>query len=365
MRCNGRHILSFALLLSVLCSCSVRENQGGGSDEPDGKTAAGIGGHTVPKRLMLAGLQAMDSARAAAPVVVDRMLAQAFDSIPETEYVPMSRRSELGLPDSAISAAKLAEKFGLDGVLSLRVARFGSVVGVDMGVIEPVSGREIFRDRAFSFIRYRDQDGTLLFGPALYEALDRLIHRLAKRPDSERMTASAQPILISNVVIDRDDALGKIAANREKISTDGVRALGDFMRLKYPELVVFDYDSRSRVYETVGVGMVEDHEPVNNLEREAMFNLDLPYYLTTEIVPAAGDSVEIGAEVRYILSSGSDSLVTSERRRYPRLQFERSTLVKDVVTEILEVADEALLRHANRIRAAYPPNAGLQSVPGK
>lgn len=299
----------------------------------------------------------MDSAKAAAPVVVDRMLVQAFDSIPETEYVSITRQGEVGAgasgSDTAISVEKLARTFSLDGTISLRIARFGSIVGVDMGIFEPISGKEIFRDRAFSFIRYRDQDGTLLFGPALYEALNRLVHRLEKLPDSDYLAVSAQPIIISNVVIGRDSALGKIAANREKISTDGIRALGDFMRLKYPELVVFDYDSRSRVYETVGIGMVEDHAPVRDLERNAMFNLDLPYYLTTAILPAAGDSVEVRAEVRYILSPRTDSLLISESKRFPRLQFERSTLVKDVVTELLEIADEALLRHADQIRAAY------------
>lgn len=299
----------------------------------------------------------MDSAKAAAPVVVDRMLVQVFDSIPETEYVSITRQGEAGTgasgSDTAISVEKLARTFSLDGTISLRIARFGSIVGVDMGIFEPISGKEIFRDRAFSFIRYRDQDGTLLFGPALYEALNRLVHRLEKLPDSDYLAVSAQPIIISNVVIGRDSALGKIAANREKISTDGIRALGDFMRLKYPELVVFDYDSRSRVYETVGIGMVEDHAPVRDLERNAMFNLDLPYYLTTAILPAAGDSVEVRAEVRYILSPRTDSLLISESKRFPRLQFERSTLVKDVVTELLEIADEALLRHADQIRAAY------------
>lgn len=346
-------LAAVAFLLLALCSCSVRDNQGGEGGDAKNDTTMKKAAHQVPKRVMLLGVQAMDSAQAAAPVVVDRMLAQAFDSIAGTEYLPMSRQAEVRGTDSTLSVEKLAQELKLDGVLSLRVARFGSIVGVDMGVFEPVGGKEIFHDRAFSFIRYRDQDGTMLFGPALYEALDRLVHRLARRPDSERLVVSAQPIIISNVVIDRNEELGKIADNREKISTDGIRALGDFMRIKYPELVVFDYDSRMRVYETVGVKLVEDHAPVKDLERNAMFNLDLPYYLTTAIVPADGDSVEIRAEVRYILSPRSDSVIAAESRRYPRLQFERSTLVKDVVTQLLEVADEALLRHADQIRAAY------------
>lgn len=347
---NANSFCAGLLLLVALCSCSAQDNKG---IRNAGDATASVAANGVPRRVMLLTVQALDSARAADPAIVDRMLVQAFDSIPEIEYVPASRRADVSAEqgDSGVTVARLAEELDLDGVISVRVARFGSVVGIDMGVFDPAGG-VIFRDRVFSFIRYRDSSGIKLFGPALYDALERAARRLAKLPDSERIVVSAEPLIVSNVVIDRDEALGRIAENREKISTDGIRALGDFMRVKYPEFVVFDYESRSRVYETVGVLMVEDHEPVNDLERRAMFNLDLPYYLTTGFFPA-GDSVEIRAEVRYVLSPQSDTALFSESRRFPRRQFETSTMVREAVTQLLEVSDEALTRFADRVRDEY------------
>lgn len=347
---------SFVLLLFVACAflgCAT-------GDSSDGRKVSLPGHPSKATRLLLVSAETSDSARVAEPVVVDGMLAQAFDDIPEATYVTLEEQQAVQAKagDSAVAVATLASELNANGLIALRIARFGSVVGVDMRVFDPVSGEAIFQDRAFSFIRYRTDEDVKLFGPALYEALQRLVYRMNKRPDTEQLVVAAQPIVVSNVVIERDQKLGKISSGREAISTDGVRALGDFMRAKYPEFVVFDYESRGRVYETVGVKLVEDHAAVSGLERSAMFGLDLPYYLTTGIYPAPNDSVDIRAEIRYVVSANSDTVVHAASKRFLRTSLETSTMVKDVVTQVLEVADDVLEHEADRILKEYAQSIG-------
>lgn len=351
-----QHILQAILALLVagtLVACAAGENGEGNSGKV--KPVSSPGAVSQPKRLILVSADASDSASLATAATLDAMLDQAFEDFPDQTYITLEEQAEVqnAAGDSVVQVADLATSLDADAVIALHVARFGSVVGVDMRVFDAATNQPLFQDRAFSFIRYRTSDDTKLFGPALYEALQRLVYRLNGHPDTEHLFVSAQPLIISSVVIDRDPRLGKIASTREAISTDGVRAMGDFMRAKYPELVVFDLESRSRVYEMVGVALVEDHAAVSDLERDAMFRLDLPYYLTTSIRSAPGDSVDIQAEIRYVTGPRSDTLVDSASRRSALSSLETSTLVKDVVTQILEVADIVAERQADRLIDEY------------
>ena len=342
-------ILQGIIISLVALGCASGENgKGGEGEESHEEKKEGWG------RIALVDILTHDSAKAAAPEIIDAMLRQAFDSIPDVEYISFSEQFKVAPEgDSAVSVEKLVSGLNLDGLLAMRVARFGSVVGVDMRLIDPKTDNVLFQDRAFSFIRYRDEDHSLLFGPALYEGIDRLARRMNHQPDTEEFSVSAEPLVVGSVVIPRDPALGNIADERVKISKDGVRALGDFARFKFPQLVVVDYESRSKMYETLGLASVEDHVPVGNLERQALFNIDIPYYITASILPAPGDSVEFGVELRYVTGVSSDSLVDEERMRVEQLRFETATTDKDAISLLLSLAENVLIRHAARLEDDY------------
>lgn len=360
---NGWLASGIALLAALtFTACAAGDNGGDapGRDNPgDGTADNGVTGKpTMPTRLILASVQSTDSAASAIPAVLDGMLTQAFDSIPGITYLPLSEQEKFRADvrsegDSAVPIDRIVDGLSADGVISLRIARFGSLIGVDMGVYDPVSGEPYFHDRGFSFIRFRTDNDTKLMGPALYEALQRCVGRWLKIPDFEELVISARPLIVTNVEIGRDPGLGMISEKRVEISKDGVRAMGDFMRAKFREFVVLDYESRSRVYETVGLALVEDHSAVGDLERDAMFRLDIPYYLTTGVYPAAGDSVEIRAEVRYVTSRSADSLIDSESRTFARANLESSEVLKNTISAILKVADAAMERQADRLRREY------------
>ncbi|MCB0711265.1 MAG: hypothetical protein KDD67_02930 [Ignavibacteriae bacterium] len=338
----------FLTLVPLVGSCAAGDS--GGSD---GKEEGG----SVGGRVALVEVLSHDSAKAAQPTILDGMLRQAFDSIPDVSYVTFSERgTKIPGSDSGVSVADLAKQLDLAQVLSIRVARFGSVVGADLRSVEPASGKLLFHDRAFSFIRYRDQEDNLLFGPALYEAVERLVWRMGKRPDSEHLVVSAEPLVVGSVVIARDPALGKIEKDRVEISKNGVRALGDFARVSFPEFVVFDYESRSRLYETVGLAAVEDHEPVGNLERSALFKLDIPYMLSASITPGTNDSVRFRVEFYRVTGNQSDTLLDFEEQQMEIKLFNTATTERDAVGLLLELAKNLLTRQAGDIRSRYATN---------
>lgn len=332
-------------LVFLLVSCASEGN--GGNRSASGDTASALRPTISDGSFALVTLEADDSAAAATVPAVDAMMRQVFDSVGTGSWVSVAEAGLSGAESTELLSAR-AEKAGLDYLVALRIARFGSVVGGDFRVVAP-DGSLIHHDRAFSFIRFREKDGTKLFGPALYELLQRLVHRMqgdivGTMPDGRIVVADAHPLVIGSVIIPRDSALGRILDQREPISTEGVKALGDFLRFKYPEFIVFDYESRTRLYELFDLALVEDHEPVGDIERQAMYTVDIPYYLVAEIAPVGSDSIAIGVEVRGVTSVRTDSVVAVGGATYLRELFETSDMERDLISEILVISEEVVRR---------------------
>lgn len=342
-----------ATLLIIGCASGDGQESGSDSERPSPRGHESL----FEGRLALVSVQTDDSSTLATSPVVDGMLGQAFDSLDDVEYVSIAETGLEGRTGGAVDS--VAAGLELDGGVALRIARLGSVVGVDLRIVDPVSGEVLHHDRTFSFIRYREKGGAMLFGPALYEALYRHVLRIGAEPvgsmpDGRVIVAGAEPLVIGTVRIERDSSLGRILDNRVEISRDGVRALGDFIRYRFNEFVVFDVDSRARLYGVVGLEMVEDHEPVGNLERQAMFSVDVPYFLTTGIGRPGGDSIEFSARLHRVTGPDSDVVVDSAFRRYEYSLFQTTTTVRDAIAELLVVSEELLRRAGERIRKDYP-----------
>lgn len=352
-RIHSRYLCLLApllLLLPALGSGGCGQNQSGSSGEEIAETNDQV---NLDRRVALVELQVNDSASLATNLVVDGMLRQAFDSAGILDYVDLRAQQAAIGSDSGVSIVRLVTDLELEGIIVMRVARLGSVVGVDLRMIDPRENRLLFHDRAFSFIRYRDEEGSMLFAPSLYEAINRLVARMAAIPDNERLQVSAEPLVIANVVIGKDSTLGRIATNRSEISHDGVRALGDYARWKFPSFIVFDVESRLRLYETQGLALVEEYKPVGNLERQAMYGVDVPYYLSASIETVENDSIQITTSLYFVDSPASDTLIDSERARFAPTFFENSQVSKHVIAALIEVADILLTRQAERIESDY------------
>ena len=326
------------LCLAACASGDSQESKGDPEGVPNGVPKA----PAFQGRIALLSLQTDDSSSVATAPVVDDMLAQAFDSLDAIEYVTLSESGLGGTSGASVDSA--ASALDLAGGLALRIARLGSVVGVDLRIVDPSTGQVLYHDRTFSFIRFREKGGAMLLGPALYEAVYRHVLRIDGEevgllPDGRTLVAGAEPLVIGAVQIERDSTLGRILENRVDISRDGVRALGDFVRYRFSEFVVLDVASRSRLYEVVGLEMVEDHEPVGNLERKAMFSVDVPYFLTTWIRRPDGDSIEIGARLHRVTGPESDEVLDSTARRYEYSLFQTTTTTRDAIAELLSVTE--------------------------
>jgi hypothetical protein len=304
-------LILMLLLVAALIACA-------GSNEKTGRTEAvpqsGLWKESRPMRLLLGSSLARDSAAIITEFYVDQAIRQATDSIAAADYLTINYRDSLAMiavkeGKEGVPFAELGEKLKLDGIIVTHFARFSSVLGVDIRIVDPKTQKDLYHDLEFSMIRYRDSSGTMLLGPAIYDAVRKGLGRFFGMPHTPSAPIATEPLIMACVVMDQDPKLGRLATMRDKLSYLGVGALGEYGRSAYPELVAFDIASRNQVLRMVNVGEVADYLPMNDLERQALFNLDIDRYVTTIITPITGDSAQVRVEIRSVVSPTRDTLV--------------------------------------------------------
>ena len=226
-----------------------------------------------------------------------------------------------------------------------------------MRIVDPKTGKNLYHDLEFSMIRYRDSSGTMLLGPAIYDAVRKGLGRFFGMPHTPSAPIATEPLILASVVMEKDPKLGRLATQRDRLSFLGVGALGEYGRSAFPELVAFDITSRNQVLAMVNVGAVANYLPMNDLERQALFNLDIERYVTAIITPITGDSAQVRVELRGVLSPARDTLLDAEQIAVPVGMFATTTIEEDFVRTILEAAQPLFTREAERIRAAYEHNS--------
>jgi hypothetical protein len=353
-------ILIILLLFLISCAAGGSDGNNGGGERA-GDSAATAVSSTVPGkspgkvRLLLGRNESSDSVTAVTDFFVDQALRQALDSIPAAEYIRLNVRDSLtehSADGKGIAAPQLGRQLGLDGLITTRVVRFSSILAVELRITDPVTSRPMFRDVAYGLIRYRDTSEMMLLGPTLSDLVRQLVGRYFKIPHTAEHPIISEPLIIGSIVIAKDPALGQISANRDKLSSEGVKALGEFARLHFPELVAFDYESRRELYKTVGISAVEDFMAVGNQERRALFNVGMDRFVVGS-VSRAGDSIRLRLELRYLVDAQSDTLQDVEERRFPRAQFENTRVVEETVIGFIDLAESLYKREATRLANEY------------
>ncbi len=349
-------VLALAFLIALF-SCAAGSNDG----MADSTRAAASGRPSAADTsrrfsLLLAGVQAHDSIAVVNDFYVDQALRAALDSVPRARYLTLNYRDSLANLQVAqgkqgIALDDLAARLGLDGVIYTKVARFGSVLALDLRIIDPKSKGILYRDIAFSMIRYRDTSGTMYLGPTLYDAVRKSVGRYFGMPHTAAAPIATVPMIVSGVVIPKDPALGRLSTNRQDISTEGVKALGEYARLHFPELIAFDYGSRDRLYRLINVAAVDDYAPMNALERKALYGVGIDRYATVSV--SADDSLRVRLELRGVSSASADSLIDSEMRSYPKTQFQTANAEDEFVVALIDLAEPLYKREAERIRRRY------------
>jgi len=347
------------LLLLLLFSCTAGAGNGRRSDDAH-ETGDSTSTGTIQqlRRLILGRSDAGDSAKPVTEFFVDQALRAALDSVPSVEYVTLNVRDSIA--DAAVGAgrkgvdiADLGARLSLDGVVFVRVERFGSILAAEMKIVAPTGGRIMFRDVAWSVIRYRDTAETMYLGPALYDLVRKLVSRCFGLGSTAEVAVASEPVVITSVTIPRDARLDQVSVHRGAIATSGVKALGEYARRHFPELVAFDYAARDALYRTVNVAAVEDYVPAGNSERRAMFNLGIRRMIVASVSMFDADSVELRVEIRSVVSPTSDSLVDAEEGRFDLAQFQTSTTIDDVVIALIDLSQPLFAREAERIRREY------------
>lgn len=344
------------VFLVALFSCAAGSNDGRGdstrtvtpgSPREDGK----------PFVLLLAGAEARDSAAVINDFFVDQALRQALDSIPAAKYLTVNYRDSLA--NLSVEAGKqgvpleeLAEKLNLDGVIYTRAARFGSMLAIDLRIIDPRTKGILFRDIVFSLIRYRDTSGTMFVGPTLYDCVRKSMGRFFHVPHTAAAPVATVPLVVAGLEIPKDAGLGRVATLRQSISTEVVKALGEYARLHFPELMAFDYESRNQVYRLINVAAVEDYQPMNAAERQVLYGLGIDRYLTG-VVALDGDSLRTRLELRLMVSASRDSVLDVARQAFSTTHFENTKAEEDFVVAMIDLVEPLYKRESERVRTAY------------
>lgn len=346
-----------ALLVAAIVACAPETTNKGTEQKPHATTPAGQWQQTRPMRLLLAGSEARDSVAVATEFIVDQALRRALEGIPQAEYLTLNYRDSLvrQASDSGqkLTVAQLAQRLNLDGVVYTRLARFSSVLALEFRIADPATGGLIYRDLAFSMIRYRDSAGTMLLGPTLYDVLRKSSAKFFGRPDLDSLPVATTPLVITSIVIEKDTALGRFSTYRQELATEGVKALGEYTRINFPSLVAFDFASRNQVYLLGKILAVDDYKPTSPEERNILYNVGIDHYITGGITSVGKDSIRFRLELRFMKSRTEDLVVDFNEVTHPRLKYETSDLVRDYVQTLAELAQPMLLRVAEKIHNAY------------
>lgn len=344
------------VFLVALFSCAAGSNDGRG-DSTRAATPETSRKDGKPFVLLLAGTEARDSAAIINDFFVDQALRQALDSIPAAKYLTVNYRDSLA--DLSMAAGKqgvplkeLAEKLDLDGVIYTRAARFGSVLAIDLRIIDPRTQGVLFRDVVFSLIRYRDTSGTMFLGPTLYDCVRKSVGRYFGVPHTETSPIATVPLVIAGLEIPKDDGLGRISVLRQTLSTEAVKALGEYARLHFPELMAFDYESRNQVYRLINVAAVDDYQPMNAAERQVLYGVGIDRYLTGSVAPD-GDSMRTRLELRMMTSATRDSVLDVAEQAFSKTHFENSKTEEEFVVAMIDLVEQLYKREAERVRTAY------------
>ncbi|MBC8145901.1 MAG: hypothetical protein H7X80_09975, partial [bacterium] len=309
-------------------------------------------------RLLLVGTASQDSVRMVDDFHVDQVLRQIFDSVKGATYLTLNFRDSLALkkdPTGAkgIALKELAGKLDLDAGINVALARFGSVLAVEFQVIDAATGATRFRDLVFQLIRYRDTSGTMLIGPALYDALRTAVGRFVARTHDKTTRVASEPVVLTGFVIPSDPGLMQISKTRDATSRSLLAALHDYAGMHFPELVTFDAASRDRLYQTVRIGSVANYMEPRAAERQALFNVGVDRYLLGSVTPASGDSMRLRLELRSIVSPALDTLELVEEMVQPIAMFSSSDFEEDLIVATLDLAEPLFKQASDSVKSRY------------
>lgn len=344
--------LLVVILIAALASCAAgsREN---GKDTSAVTTGTTVGAQGEPLRLLLGGNESLDSIRLVTDYVVDQVIRQISDSIPQAKYLTINNRDSLVSQSSEITLADMGRRLDLDGVIYTRTARFGQVLALETRIIEPIAGKVLFRDLSFVTIRFRDREGSMLIGPAIYAAVRKSLRSFFALPHSDTSVAATEPMSISGIQIPAGDSLGRISKERGRLADGGVRALSEFAIMHFPEIVPIDPLSRDRLYESMKLGRVEGTIGMLDIERDALTSVGIEKYLSGQVLSSGAGTIRFILEIHQISRGGRDSVVDRQEVNLPKASFESSTMEQDFMVTLIDLAEPLYKRESERVRNRY------------
>lgn len=337
-------LLSIIILLIGLSSCS-NQNQSNNKFKSDSLNI--ISSNIIPVsniRLALGKVELKDSVEVLSEGVVDIAMKEVCDSLINVKYFNLLQRDSIAKningsinKSGGIELSKLAKELKLGGIVFVKITRFSSVLATELKIVNPEDGSLIYRNLDFSFIRFRDSIGVKFLGPTLVESLRKAMSKLLKLPNNRNKPIATEPIVITSFEIQRDSLIKIISINREELSINIVKAIGEYGRRFYQSLMIFDYVSRNQIYKMMNSPLVQDYEAPSNFERTALFSLGIDRYIVGGIKPISKDSLEIKFGLYKIMSFNKDTLFNSVKLNFPINKFENLSYEKELISASIDV----------------------------
>lgn len=348
--------LLVVILVAALASCAAGSRENGADSsaiavKPAGSAPGSAGGE--PMRLLLGGNESLDSISLVTDYVVDQVVRQISDSIPGAEYQTINKRDSLVSQATEITLAELGRRLDLDGVIYTRTARFGQTLALELRVIDPSDGRLLFRDLSFVTIRFRDSEGSMLIGPALYAAVRKSMRAYFGLEHTRSNLAATEPISISGIRIAPDGGLARITKDRGRLAEGATKALADYAVLHFPEIVPLDPLSRDRMYESLKLGRVESTMGMLAVERDALLSVGIERYLSGVVEASGAENVRFALEIHQIAPGGIDTIIDKQDVVLARSMFETSTMEQEVMVTLIDLAEPLFNRESERVRSRY------------
>lgn len=363
-------ILLAGVFVLCLASCTRQNQTNTKAANPQNNAVAEASKPNVKvddMNLALGSFSLRDSVEVLSLGVIDVALKEASDSIAQAKYFTLAHRDsvakKIGVSEfidenkkkqRGITNADFAKAANLQGLVSVRLARFGNVLATEFIITNPTTKEVIFKDNDFNMIRFRDSNQIKILGPTLVESFWKSLSKYFKQPNKPNKPIITKSVVITSFEIQKNGAIANaIKKEREELSINCVKSMGEFGRRFYSSLMIFDYESRNQLYKLMNSPLVQDYEPPTALERNGLFAVGVDKYVVGGIYPANNDSAKVRLKMINITSFSKDEVSYEVEKTYPNSKFETLGVEKELIGVVLDAANELFEKENSKIVQQY------------
>ncbi len=213
-------------------------------------------------------------------------LPERFESVPFAERNKAIRELEAAGQDP--TAARIAEKLGIDRLVFIRVMRLENMLRVGLTMTLAPDYKTSVEGTGYALIRYRNEKtGARIYDTALLEAMQRALagavrdSSLFAHVKTIDQVRPAPPIVISGIRFDDKKMKPDWNMFEDKVVTSYEMVLKIFEAIKdAPRYVAYDIDSRDSMYAMRKLYMAENYQAPTPQELGLLESFEVRYIIS-------------------------------------------------------------------------------------